>query len=86
MSAARPGTGRRKQAPRNTGPVLRTTGRLNRPMSTASGIRPSPVHIASDVAFLPQAIALLNEVGFPDDLVVNTEWNRSREFLGPKER
>ena len=55
-------------------------------MSTASGLRPSPVHIASDVAFLPQAIALLNEVGFSDDLVVNTEWNRSREFLGPKER
>ena len=46
----------------------------------------SDAHIASDVAFFPQTIALLDEVGFPDDLVVSAKWNRFREFLGLKER
>ena len=46
----------------------------------------SDAHIASDVALFPQAVALLDEVGFPDDLVVSAKWNSFREFLGLEER
>lgn len=46
----------------------------------------SDAHIASDVALFPQGITLLDEVRFPDNLVVSAEWNHFREFLDLKEK